>query len=94
MVSELLTSYKTSNVSISRADTKDSGYVAREFVAERVSDIDYDFVAALALRLRVRPMTPSTIRARIGLLGRVWDWHLARSKSKGIANPWRILPAG
>jgi len=94
MVTDLLTSYKTRNASISRTDTKDSGYVAREFAAERMSDIDYDFVEAFARRLRMRPMTPSTIRARIGLLGRVWDWHLGRSGSKGISNPWRLLPAG
>lgn len=94
MVVKLLESYTTSNASVSRTDTKDSGYVAREFLNERVSNIDYDFVEAFASRLRLRPMSPSTIRARVGLLGRVWAWHLAKTGSKGISNPWRLLPSG
>ena len=93
-VLELLVDYRTNNASISRTDDKDTGYLEKEFVAERVSDIDFDFISAFTKRLRLRPMAPSTIRARIGLLGRVWDFHHSKTKAENIANPWRKLPEG
>lgn len=94
MVLELLQKYREENSSISDTDTKDSGYVEKEFGAERLSDVDYDFAEKFARRLRLRPMTPSTIRSRVGLLGRVWEWHYAKTSEKSVAIPWRLLPPG
>lgn len=42
-------------------------------------------------------LAPSTIRKRIGLLGRVLDWHIKRTTADGaqpLANVARLLPRG
>ena len=54
------------------------------------------YVKDLKLK-RSKPIAPSTIRKRIGVLGRVLDWHWRRVTPQGElppANPLRLLPRG
>lgn len=51
----------------------------------------------ISLKTRERPLTPGSIRKRIGVLARVWAWHIRRTTPPGAlpqANPLRLLPAG
>lgn len=61
-------------------------------------DLTYGWVEAYVRRLKLeRNAAPSTIRKRIGLLGRIVHWHDTRTTADGAqlpANPFRLLPIG
>jgi integrase len=64
---------------------------------EGVRGVTTQWVDAYLLSLKTRSLTPGTIRKRIGVLARVWAWHIRRSTRAGEApqaNPLRMLPAG
>ncbi len=76
------------------------GHMLPELVGTRISTITYlwvdRYVKDLKLK-RSKPIAPSTIRKRIGVLGRVLDWHWRRVTPQGKlppANPLRLLPRG
>ena len=71
-----------------------------ELVGTRISTITYlwidRYVRDLKLK-RSKPIAPSTIRKRIGVLGRVLDWYWWRVTPQDKlppANPMRLLPRG
>lgn len=43
---------------------------------------------------RIENLVPSTIRAKIGAVGRAWDWGLRKEKIAGQVNPFRGMPDG
>jgi integrase len=91
---DLIESYETSNHAISNTDKELLGYIKPIFSGTRLSQVTFQFVLTLVNELIVhKNLSPGTIRARIGCLGRIWDWHIAHHSSK-MANPWRQLPQG
>jgi integrase len=71
-----------------------------ELVGTRISTITYlwvdRYVKDLKLK-RSKPIAPSTIRKRVGVLGRVLDWYWRRVTPQDKlppANPLRLLPRG
>lgn len=95
LVGDVLDQYKTEQESASRTDHELIGYVKPLFDGVRMSKVTYDFAVEFAKTLRVkRRLAPASVRSRIGLLGRVWSWHLAKSGQLSVANPWKLMPAG
>ena len=85
---------------ITTSDDALLGHMLPELVGTRISTITYlwvdRYVRDLKLK-RSRPIAPSTIRKRIGVLGRVLDWHWRRVTPQDKlppANPFRLLPRG
>lgn len=74
------------------------GVMLPELVGLRVSGCTYLWADGYVRRLKTeRHITPGSIRKRIGVLGRVFDWHLRRVSAAGQhppANPFRLLPRG
>lgn len=74
------------------------GQMLEELVGVRVSGLTFHWADAYVRRLKLeRNIAPSTIRKRVGALGRVVDWHLARTTLPGqrpLANVMRLLPKG
>jgi integrase len=63
----------------------------------RFVDVSFAWSEAYVRRLKGRQLSPSTIRIRVGALGRVLDWHLRRITAQGErppANAMRLLPKG
>ena len=95
-------------VEVIRAYTKDApitdsddallGHMMSEIVGVRVSHLTFAWADAYVRNLKVkRHIAPSTIRKRVGVLGRVLDWHHQRAAPHGqapAANVMRLLPAG
>jgi len=69
-----------------------------ELAGLRVSRCTFDWAAIYVSGLKVKQhLAPSTIRKRVGVLGRVMDWHLARICPPGgmpLSNVFRLLPTG
>lgn len=83
---------------ITASDTKLMGLIETETRGVRVGDLTAVWVDEYVRELKVGAnVAPSTIRKRIGLLGRVLDWHIRRVTPKGelpASNPLRQLPRG
>jgi integrase len=95
LVCEVLDAYRAQQESASRTDHDLVSYVRPLFDGVRMSRVTYDFAVEFAKTLRVnRRLAPASVRSRVGLLGRVWNWHLAKSGQLNIANPWKLMPAG
>lgn len=69
-----------------------------EIVGVRVSHLTFAWADSYVRKLKIkRNIAPSTIRKRVGVLGRVIDWHLQRAALPGqvpAANVLRLLPTG
>ncbi len=71
-----------------------------ELAGVRISNLTFHWADAYVLRLKTgrKPnLTPGSIRKRIGVLGRVVDWHYRRVMSTNAmppANVFRLLPKG
>ena len=64
---------------ITRSDASLLGVVLGEIIGVRYSHVTFQWVEGYVAMLKEkRKLTPGTIRKRIGLLGRVMDWHLRR----------------
>lgn len=87
----------SSQFPVTRSDSALFSVVLPEIVGVRLSGVTYRWVEQYVVELkRKRNLAPGTIRKRVGLLGRVFDWHARRVHSSGaaVANPFRLLPAG
>ena len=95
LVEDVLDEYRSQQESASRTDHELIGYIRPLFAGVRMTRVTYDFAIEFARNLRVnRRLAPASVRSRIGLLGRVWSWHLARTAQLTVANPWKLMPAG
>ena len=80
---------------ITRSDADLLGVVLGEITGVRYSHVTFKWVEGYVAGLKEkRKLTPGTIRKRIGLLGRVMDWHLRRINQSETPNPFRLLPDG
>lgn len=94
-VLDVIDEYVKNNAAASATDRELVGYIKSEFVGLRMSSITFDFALQLVHKLKIiRHLAPSSIRARIGCLGRIFDWHLAHKGVPKAANVWRLLPSG
>lgn len=96
---EVIRAY-TKAAPITASDDALLGHMLPELAGTRISIITYlwvdRYVKDLKLK-RSKPIAPSTIRKRIGVLGRVMDWHWRRVTPQDKltpANPLRLLPRG
>ena len=96
---EVIRSY-TKAAPITASDDALLGQMLSELVGTRVNGVTHlwvdQYVKNLKLK-RAEPIAPSTIRKRIGALGRVLDWHWRRVTPQDKlppANPFRLLPRG
>lgn len=95
LVADVLDAYRDQQESASRTDHDLVSYVRPLFDGVRMSRVTYDFAVEFTKTLRVnRRLAPASVRSRVGLLGRVWAWHLARAGQLNVANPWKLMPAG
>jgi integrase len=60
----------------------------------RVSHITFGWIQTYVESLKKRERAPSTIRKRIGLMGRIYDRHMAQNREQVLHNPFRELPVG
>jgi integrase len=68
-----------------------------ELVGVRVSGVTFSWADGYVRKLKARHLAPSTIRKRVGALGRVLDWHIRMTTPAGqvpLANALRLLPKG
>lgn len=82
---------------ITESDDLLLGQMLGEVVGVRVSGVTFAWADAYVRRLKAKRLAPSTIRKRIGVLGRVLDWRIRMSTQPGqvpAANVLRLLPAG
>jgi integrase len=74
------------------------GVMLEELVGVRVSGLTFHWADGYVRRLKIeRNLAPGSIRKRVGVLGRVIDWHLRRATPAGQippANALRLLPKG
>jgi hypothetical protein len=96
---EVIRAY-TKEAPITDSDDALLTHMLPELAGTRISTVTYlwadRYVRDLKLK-RSKPIAPSTIRKRIGVLGRVLDWHWRRVTPQGElppANPLRLLPRG
>jgi integrase len=94
---EIIRAYSTS-APITDSDSELLDHMLGELAGARQSQIDFRWVDNYLRRLKLgRNIAPSTIRKRIGVLGRVLDWHLRRTTPNDELvppNAFRLLPRG
>lgn len=94
---EVIRAY-TKAAPITDSDDALLGQMLGELVGVRVSGLTFHWADTYVRRLKTeRHIAPSTIRKRVGALGRVIDWHLRRVTAPDQippANALRLLPRG
>ena len=94
---ELVRQY-TKHAPITDSDNALLDTMMDELVGLRVSSVTWAWVDRYVRELKLkRHLAPSTIRKRVGVLGRVMAWHLRRVTPQGQQepiNPFRLLPRG
>ncbi len=96
---ELIRAY-TKAAPITASDDALLGHMLDELLGLRVSQVTYQWADNYVLKLKTRKpgnLAPGSIRKRVGVLGRVMDWHLRRSTPADKvppANVFRLLPRG
>jgi integrase len=97
LLAQMLSEY-TKCAPITDSDDALLGHMMDEITGVRMSQVTFSWVDAYVGRLKMeRQLKPSTIRKRVGVLGRVVDWHLRRTTPTNEtvpANPFRLLPTG
>jgi integrase len=86
-----------SNLTASDSALLGSDQFLDDLADARLVDITFDWAEAYVRRLKGRRLSPSTVRIRVGALGRVLDWHLRRTTptdQRPPANAMRLLPRG
>lgn len=88
----------TQQAPITDSDNRLLTHMMAELVGVRLSGLTWAWVDHYVRDLKLkRHLAPSTIRKRIGVLGRIVDWHLRRvtpADQPMPANPLRLLPKG
>lgn len=82
---------------ITDSDTALLRHMMDELASVRLSSMTYSWVDGYVLKLKARRLAPGSIRKRVGVLGRVLDWHTRATTKPGqapLANVMRLLPAG
>jgi integrase len=72
-------------------------HMMEELAGVRAGQMTFAWADGYVRRLKKRKLAPSTIRKRVGVLGRILDWHLHRTTPAGtvpLANALRLLPTG
>lgn len=85
------------NAAVSKTDKEMVGYIKPDFVGVLMSKVSFEHALGFVRRLKLeRNLSPSTIRARVGCLGRIFDWHINHlaEGATPAANVWRLLPSG
>lgn len=93
---EVIRAY-TKAAPITDSDDALLGSMLPELVGVRVGGMTFAWADGYVRRLKKRKLAPSTIRKRVGVLGRVVDWHLHSTTPPGqvpLANALRLLPTG
>ena len=73
------------------------GHMMDELAGVRMSGLTYAWADAYVRKLKARQLAPGTIRKRVGVLGRVLDFHIRTTTPPGtvpLANTMRLLPTG
>lgn len=69
-----------------------------DFLGVRVSSLTAEWVDVFIKNLKmVANNSPGTIRKKVGVYGRILDWHIRRTTAHGVqkaVNPFRALPRG
>ncbi len=95
---EVVRAYVRSAPALTRSDDALLGHMLKELVGVRVSGVTYAWAEDYVRRLKLqRRLAPSSIRKRVGVLGRVLDWHLRTTTPAATtppANALRLLPEG
>jgi integrase len=87
----------TKGAPLSDSDDAQLGHMMDELVGVRVAGVTFAWADGYVRRLKSRKLAPSSIRKRVGVLGRVLDWHIRRTTPPGqvpLANAMRLLPVG
>jgi hypothetical protein len=88
----------TQQAPITDSDNRLLTHMMGELVGLRLSGLTWAWVDQYVRDLKIkRHLAPSTIRKRVGVLGRIVDWHLRRVTPPDQpipANPLRLLPKG
>jgi integrase len=99
LLAEVIRAY-TKSAPITSSDDSLLTQMLGELVGMRVSSVTFlwcdQYVKDLKLK-REKVLAPGTIRKRIGVLGRVLDWHIRRitpDDKPAPPNPLRLLPRG
>lgn len=82
---------------ITDSDTALLRHMGDELVGVRLSAMTYAWADTYVRKLKERRLAPGTIRKRVGVLGRVLDWHIRATTKPGevpLANVLRLLPPG
>lgn len=68
-----------------------------ELAGRRASGVTFAWAEQYIRDLKAKRLAPSSIRKRVGVLGRVMDWHIRQTTKPGehpLANVLRLLPKG
>lgn len=97
LVVEVISQYEKHST-LTESDLALLQLIRAEIPGLRMSGMTYAWVEGWVKRLKLEEnLAPSTIRKRVGCLGRAVDWHFKRVTPKGKAmpaNPLRLLPRG
>ncbi len=97
LVVEVVRSYEKLGP-ITPFDTEMLSATMGDFLGARVSSITAEWVDVFIKNLKMRSNnSPGTIRKKVGVYGRILDWHFRRTTAHGEqkpANPFRHLPRG
>lgn len=101
LLTQVVADYCAGSPSLTDSDDALLGLVMRDkpIIGLRLSALTYRWVESYVAWLKSAEMNlaPSSIRKRIGALGRVMDWHILRTTADNatpIANVLRMLPSG
>jgi integrase len=93
---EVIRSY-TKAAPLTESDDALLSHMLEELVGARLGGVTFAWADGYVRRLKTRHLAPSTIRKRVGVLGRVIDWHIRMTTPPGqvpLANALRLLPPG
>lgn len=101
LLTQIISRYDTDALGVSDADHDLINFVAldKPLIGVRFSGMSYRWLESYVAWLKSadKNLSPSSIRKRIGMLGRVVDWHLRKTTADNTApgpNVFRMLPRG
>lgn len=94
---EIIRAY-TKAAPITDSDSALLGYMLEDLAGVRESRLTYEWVQGWVRDLKMkRNLAPSSVRKRVGVLGRVMAWHILATTRPGETprtNVFRLLPTG